>query len=115
MKLNIAQLREKAEKATKGPWTTEGGMELFVFGKDHNGELGVMIAEMRGVGAGQTDEQMADNARFIAAFNPETVLELLRQHNVLMGALEDVLTGDSRTTVQSRDRARQAIKDCEGE
>ena len=65
-KLNLDELKRLEQAATPGQWQTEGGMNLYVFD-----DRGAMVAEMRGTGAGLSEEQQASNAHFIAAARNE--------------------------------------------
>lgn len=66
MKVDINHILVLEEKATHGDWCTEGGLNLYVFTKDHSGLHDAMIAQMRGTGSGIDEEQQQNNAWFIA-------------------------------------------------
>jgi len=128
MKLNIAQLREKAEKATKGKWERDPqpSVRLQVIASGNE------VVAYHHIHPRQVDAHVVPNFEFIAAFNPETVLELLRQRDVLMEACKGVAKGhtivkfggfssldgavvheEEVLVTKETETARQAIKDCE--
>ena len=69
--MNIEKLKRLAEAAAPGPWTT--------------GFFGAYC--IMGIGS---DMQKKD-AVYIAAANPDTILELIRQRDELLAALKDAL------------------------
>lgn len=72
--IDHARLRELAEKATPGPWELIGGDE-YVTG------VGIMVAPDDG---GVSSE----DAEFISATDPQTVLALLDELDVLNDQIE---------------------------
>jgi hypothetical protein len=87
-KLDLVQLRRLAEAATPGPWVKRKGDRDVVKGPLAVNRRGFTEGFPNGVG-GQSicecddmdysEHQANRNARFIAAFNPTAVLELLDQ------------------------------------
>jgi hypothetical protein len=68
-RLDLEKLEKLAEAATPGAWESDCEFMLIFVGN-------AMVAEMRGYGAGLPQ---ADNARFIAAFNPEAAKALIAE------------------------------------
>lgn len=80
----IKALREKAQQATEGPWFTaaddaedapvhtDAGLSLVETGRSNDGPIARLIE--------------GQNAAYIAAVDPQTVLGLLDQHAALMRA-----------------------------
>ena len=92
----IHDLEEKRSRATPGPYRTEGGMDHYVF----DAFLHTMIAEVRGVGAGLSDEQMANNAHFIvaAANGVGEICEALKSYHAKLSILRRFHGGDGSVT-----------------
>lgn len=93
---DLVRLRELASKATPGPWSAHDGIgttvELHtghegrkcacgqIWSKPHDCIVAAAIGardETYTLGEGVSDEQLARNAAFIAAANPQTMLALL--------------------------------------
>jgi len=100
----IKELKEKAEKATRGPW------EYCIFDDEHL-EFGVHAPEHPDavksnldepwhmdhavtVCKGMTGGKREDNAQYIAAANPQTILELIKRLESAEKALEHYKDSD---------------------
>ncbi|HAU9077157.1 TPA: ead/Ea22-like family protein, partial [Escherichia coli] len=82
--INYQELREKAEKATKGSYIVghtsvnqHGNLTGVFVCQKWKGEPGGVIAECHVNCLVETDVQAYANAEFIAAFNPNVALALL--------------------------------------
>lgn len=74
-KVDKQQLRELAEKATQGDWTTDGDVTVIAAGSDQLNN-GYSISECHG-------PESRQNTNFIAAISPATVLALLDEIKTL--------------------------------
>lgn len=111
----LRELREKAEKATPGPWETA---ETPGFGHDHapytvvNGDNEQITECWDNTPGAWKPEQNEGNAAFIAAANPQTVIALLDEIERLREALNDKhskLQVDANIEREYSNRLRQQL------
>lgn len=88
MDIDIDKLEYMAQLATSGPWKN---VEGWVFAGDKSGR------EWTVVECSDPDPEDVDNAAYIAAANPEVVLELIRQARELRDIMDhqELLLEDS--------------------
>lgn len=102
---DLKDLKELAEAATPGPWEWEApmypGQECYVRGP------GRCVAE---VDCGNIEQIADDNAAFIAAANPKTVLELIARVEAAEGA-RDVLSEALDSVCRERDEAYDELEE----
>jgi len=70
-------LQELAKKASSGPWIVSCGEWISDNGGEDGGDLSQVVCEQPEEGRDRSRANWPDNAAFIAAANPETVLRLL--------------------------------------
>lgn len=102
MKLDIAKLRELAEKATPGPWQTRFIFRVFAAVRTRAHQFGLLMQ-----GSKESDWK---DAEFIAA-SRTAIPELLRRLDVATEALE-MIAGDG--VERSSEDARAALKEIQG-
>ena len=108
----LDKLERCAEAATDGPWTSEASvLEANV----HNNRR--RICEVRG-GFFDQDSDCRPNCEHIAAADPPTVLELVREVRRLREALEEIAGAiewdtDPRSIRHLCDMAEEALEDTD--
>ena len=110
---DINKLEELAKAATPGPWTMNAGFldsrGLFpmfqLFGEcDCGSPLGPVTG---------THEQAEADAAYIAAANPESLLQLISQYRRMEEALRKIASCTSYAPGDMPDIARQALQSTE--
>lgn len=92
----LERLKGLAEKATPGPWTIGGQIHVWRrFLLDDGRRASTPVAECTG----------AENADFIAAVNPQTILSLITQVSALQAKLEEA------TAVVEKAKALHMLED----
>lgn len=96
----LAALEALAKKATPGPWEMREPTEVGRQAYEHNGEVLAANGDVIADGAGRYGHDAygttADNLRFIASANPQTVLALVaevRQWRGLRERFENEIAG----------------------
>ena len=80
-KERLAEIKRITDAATPGPLSVDDH-GVYVFDKDMN-----MVAQMRGVGCGRTDEEMKANAELFSKSRtiiPELLAEVERMRRILL-------------------------------
>lgn len=106
----IEQLREKARKATPGPWVAEEEFEVITTVEQRNpGRPSFPVICVTTVpyqqGHDLPDEAASANTEHIAAANPKTILKLLDAIEVMREALDEI--GDK--TISWAQYSREAL------
>lgn len=78
----LAELRRIAEAATPGPWTLDA-LGMGVVGSVETPD-GIVVAQVQRMSGDTDGTQREGNARYIATFDPQTVLSLLDEIERLM-------------------------------
>ncbi len=93
--MNIQALKEVAERATPGPWTSE---YCYVYGGDDR-----TIYDEGG--------HTPDDALHIATFNPQTVLAMIRVIEAVPDAIEELQESGFTLAQDKLERALKALED----
>jgi hypothetical protein len=78
----LKQVKERADAATPGPWQVSGTYKASIIAD------GKFVGSTLGVDGGTGRDERERNTAFIAAANPQTVLNLLAIIEKLKGELE---------------------------
>lgn len=115
--LDIKKLREIASAATPGPWFEMDGERILVnleqLPTNANGLLAEVGDPTKMEPMGRQTPQTNANAKFIATFNPETVLRLLDTIERYEAALNEIaFSGDlaSGEGIYKAECAREALR-----
>lgn len=96
--IDLKKLRELAEKATKGPWINGGDDWPFIYQTNHITRDIWTIAELGNHYGMNTGKKVDEDAEFIAASNPTTILQLLDELQDYREALEWYAKGNGKYT-----------------
>lgn len=126
MTIDLPSLKQAAERATKGPWFTQGDPwdrsethDTAILAGDQDPHMGTPIADCNLTMEWDEDDEDPHgtdrrNATYIAAANPAVILELIRQHGAMREALEkSCICGEFGFIDGKKCPACKALEDCE--